>query len=115
MKHILLVDDDKISLKYLQIIMKKYKYTCDSAVNGKEAYELFLKNNYDCILMDIKMPIMNGVECSKLIRQYENNNNINPTKIIAVTAMAYDNELLKNNFDNYIVKPFKFENLMKLL
>jgi len=114
MKHILIVEDNPLNLIYVEIILKKNGYTFDSVDNGEDAYEYFKNNTYDTILMDIKLPIMDGITCTKLIRQYEKDiMMIKPVEIIAVTTVA--TELLSDIFDKVIIKPFLFGDLLEAL
>jgi len=115
MKHILIVEDNPLNLIYVEIILKKNGYTFDSVDNGEDAYEYFKNNTYDTILMDIKLPIMDGITCTKLIRQYEKDiMMIKPVEIIAVTAVATE-LLLSDIFDKVIIKPFLFGDLLEAL
>jgi CheY-like chemotaxis protein len=117
MKHVLIVEDDELNTKLVQIILKTYaNCTYDTAINGKEAYIYFKENKYDCILMDITLPIMNGIDATKLIRQYEKENDLSPTKIVAVTASTFIKEyLLTQGFNDFLLKPFKSEKLIEII
>ena len=59
------------------------------AENGQEAVEKFKEDDYDVVLMDIQMPVLDGYGATKAIREYERENNLSPTPIIAVTAHAF--------------------------
>ena len=74
-KRILIAEDQKVvSLLTKNIIIRNIKNTiCDIADNGKDALEMFKKNKYDFILMDIEMPIMNGYEATEEIRKIDKN------------------------------------------
>ena len=117
MKHILIVEDDELNTKFIQIILKKYaNCTYDTAINGKEAYMYFKENKYDYILMDITLPIMDGIDATKLIRQHEKENDLSPTKIVAVTASTFIKEyLLTQGFNDFLLKPFKYEKLIEII
>jgi CheY-like chemotaxis protein len=95
--------------------LKKVVKNIDIANNGKEALEKFDKNQYDLILMDIQMPIMDGMVATKKIREIENTIGTH-TPIIAVTANALlgDREAcIEAGMDDYISKPFKIDILIK--
>ena len=62
MRRILLVEDEPVLRETYQIILSTQPYICDVATDGKMALELCAKNDYDLILLDLMMPIMNGVE-----------------------------------------------------
>ena len=63
--NILIAEDEDINYDYLYTILKKLEINLTRAKNGKDAVELAQKNNYDLILMDLKMPIMDGFEAVK--------------------------------------------------
>jgi CheY-like chemotaxis protein len=117
-KHVLLVEDNLLNQKFAMAVLKIKGYTADLAENGKIGVELFGKNEYDAILMDIQMPIMNGVEATKNIREIEQQNKWPRIKIIAVTAYAMpgDEERFKEaGIDLYIAKPYKGDDLIALI
>lgn len=100
---ILIVEDNDTSFTFLKIFLKQFNYNIIRAFNGKEAIEKFENNNIILVLMDMKLPILNGYEATKIIR--EKNSNI---PIFAVTADATDN-LVKKAIDSgcnvHIPKP----------
>lgn len=103
-KKILIVEDNIINIKILSKILESWNLTFDVAYNGEEGYELFLKNAYDLILMDLTMPVMDGFESTVLIRKKDLH-----IPIIALSASNYVNEinLAKSlGFSDYVVKPF---------
>lgn len=110
MKKILIVDDNQISLDLALIVLKDFD--CDIAYNGKSAIELYHKNKYDIILMDLKMPIMDGVTVTKIIRKFELENNIKKTKIFALTA-SNKTFSLSEIFDDFIIKPYNLKELIR--
>ena len=86
MKKILIAEDNDSNFILMTYILKKY-YAYERAKNGKEAVDLVEKNTYDMVLMDIKMPIMDGLEATKAIKE------IRPEiPIIALTANAFDSD-----------------------
>ncbi len=86
MKKILIAEDNDSNFILMTYILKKY-YAYERAKNGKEAVDLVEKNTYDMVLMDIKMPIMDGLEATKAIKK------IRPEiPIIALTANAFDSD-----------------------
>ena len=111
-KKIIIVDDDAISRDIMEQQLRKY-YELDFAVNGNEALELFKKNNYSLIVMDINLGSgKNGIEVMKEIRETEKGSS---TPVIAITAYANfgDKEsFLGAGFDNYISKPWTAETLL---
>jgi len=117
-KHVLLVEDNLLNQKFALAVLKIKGYTADLAENGKIGVELYEKNEYDAVLMDIQMPIMNGIEATQKIREMEQENNWPRIKIIAVTAYAMpgDEERFKDaGIDLYIAKPYKGDDLIALI
>lgn len=114
---VLLVEDNEINRLYAFNILKKWECEVDGAENGHIALERLKANHYDLILMDIQMPVMDGYEATRNIRE-----GFNPPKkqipIIALTANAIkgDNEkCLEVGMNDYLYKPFQPEDLLKLL
>ncbi len=103
---ILITEDDETTEKLISIQIKKYSKEVLIARNGKEAVKICRNNpDIDLILMDIKMPEMNGYEATKLIRGFNK-------KVIIVAQSAYafmgDKEKsIETGFNDYISKPFK--------
>jgi len=113
---ILIVEDEKVNLLVLTLMLKEKGHFVESAANGSEALLLHAKNQYDVILMDIQMPIMDGIEATAKIRKREGKNRHTP--IIALTAYALvgDREqFLSYGFDEYLPKPIKMGELFQLL
>jgi signal transduction histidine kinase/CheY-like chemotaxis protein len=107
----LVVDDDEINRLYLQTILKRQGAIIDEAENGLIAVELAGKNSYDMILMDISMPVMNGLDATGNIRQ---NNMTIP--ILAVTANAFKEDfsrILEAGLDDIILKPVNENQLLE--
>ena len=117
--NILLVEDNLINQKVAIFSLKKLGHKVDLAENGKIAFEKFKKNKYDLILMDVLMPVMDGVEATHKIREFEKATHAHKRiQIIAMTAVALKGErekLIAEGMDDFISKPFKPEELMKML
>lgn len=116
---ILLVEDNDLNQKFATIVLNKLGHQVDLADNGKIAVEMFLEHEYDLILMDIQMPLMNGIEATRKIREYENQ--LQPEKpvvIFAVTAYAMDYDrqnCFEAGVDDFIAKPFKAQGLADMI
>ncbi len=111
---VLLVEDNLINQKIVLLSLKKSVKNVEVANNGKEALDKFGSTKYDIILMDIQMPIMNGIVTTKKIRSIEKSTNTH-TPIIAITANALlgdKEECLAAGMDDYISKPFQIETLI---
>lgn len=105
---ILIVDDNAVNLKMICKIVEKAGFDFDKATNGKEAVENWKKGRYDLILMDLQMPIMDGFEATKIIRNQEKDDNLDVVPIFAVTANITQNDrsLAKEaGVDQFIEKP----------
>ncbi|MEM7335448.1 MAG: response regulator [Chloroflexota bacterium] len=113
---ILLVEDNLINQKVARKMFERFGYDPDAVANGAEALESITRQPYDLIFMDIQMPIMDGVQATRKIRD-----EIAPgkqPKIIAMTANALvgDREkYLKAGMDDYISKPVKIEKIQEVL
>ena len=113
--NILLVEDNLINQKIVILSIQKMVKKIDVANNGQEALDKFATSKYDIILMDIQMPVMDGIQATKKIRETEVEKQIIPTPIIAITAnaLAGDREhCLASGMDEYISKPFQVEVLV---
>lgn len=113
--NVLLVEDNLINQKIVVLSLKKLVKSIDIANNGKEALDKFGTSRFDIILMDIQMPIMNGIVATKKIREIESSSNSH-TPIIAITANALlgdKEECLAAGMDDYISKPFQIEVLIQ--
>ncbi|MBI5542222.1 MAG: PAS domain S-box protein [Bacteroidia bacterium] len=113
-KSILIVDDDDINMQYLKELVSILNIKVYEATNGLEAVEQFKNNrNISLVLMDLKMPIMNGIDATKLIKSLNSS-----TKVVAQTAyaMASEKEMaLKEGCDDYISKPLNKAVLIDLI
>lgn len=112
-KQILIAEDELFNFKLLEVVFKQLKVKLFWAKNGKEAIEAVNQNpNFDLILMDIKMPIMNGLEATKVIKsEYPS------IPIIAQSAFAFTDEreqCLRAGCDDYLSKPIKKQELLEL-
>ena len=115
---VLVVEDNPTNLKVAQLILKPFVTAFDSAENGLIAFEKFKANKYDVIFMDIQMPVMNGYEATKSIRDYEAENNLTPMKIVAMTANAMKEDVeqcLSSGMDEYLSKPFRRDDMFKII
>jgi CheY-like chemotaxis protein/two-component sensor histidine kinase len=117
---ILLAEDNIINQKVATVTLNKLGFkNVDVANNGTEAVQMHLKNHYDLILMDIQMPVMNGLEATGKIRENERDNNkLKRVKIIALTANALESDVkmyLQHDMDDVLTKPFKPADLKRII
>jgi two-component system sensor histidine kinase/response regulator len=117
---ILLVEDNELNSEIAVEILNEYGFLVDTAKNGAEAVEK-VKNstpgNYDLVLMDVQMPVMNGYEATKEIRALDNPVLAGIT-ILAMTANAFDEDrkkALKCGMDGFLSKPIVIEELISTL
>jgi PAS domain S-box-containing protein len=111
---LLLAEDDAVSMLSFTRMLQKAGYLVDVAEDGAKALALVAKEHYDCILMDVQMPVMDGVAATKAIRADEQLGKKPRVPIIAMTAyaMAGDRErLLDAGMDDYVGKPVDMEEL----
>ena len=117
---ILLVEDNELNREIAVEILNEYGFLVDTAENGAEAVEK-VKNskpgNYDLVLMDVQMPIMNGYEATRQIRALDDPALAGIT-ILAMTANAFDEdrkEALECGMDGFLSKPIDIEELISIL
>lgn len=113
---ILLAEDDLISRRLIKILIDKIGYNIKTVENGQQVIEEMKNNAYDLILMDIQMPILDGLEATKKIRDMENVQQSKRIPVIAVTAHAMlgDKEkCLNSGMDDYMTKPIEEVELIK--
>lgn len=109
MSKLLIVDDEEKIVEVLKEYAVFNGYEVDTASNGKEAIEKALKTNYDCMLIDIMMPEMNGYDAVKEIKKDKNL----PTIMVSARSEEYDKLLgFDLGIDDYIVKPFSPKEVM---
>ena len=116
--HVLVAEDNPINQKLIKIVLENFGLKVSMASNGEEAYELRKKENYDMIFMDIQMPVMSGVESTKMILKYEEEKSLEHTPIIALTANALpgDREKYMNEgMDDYTTKPLQVDKIKVLI
>ncbi|HSD58149.1 MAG TPA: response regulator, partial [Methanotrichaceae archaeon] len=112
---ILLAEDNLSNQKVTLEMLKKLGYRADAVVNGQEVLEALERQPYDIIFMDVKMPLMNGIEAARKIRERWPENG---PQIIAVTAYALHGDkekCLAAGMDGYIPKPVLKEDLARVL
>jgi signal transduction histidine kinase/CheY-like chemotaxis protein len=117
-KLILLVEDTLVNQKVALKLLEKAGYKAILAENGKLAVDLVFGQKFDLILMDIQMPVMNGLEATRQIRQYEVEQSIVQTPIIAMTANAMNtdrDECLASGMNDFIAKPFRADDMLNTI
>jgi len=109
---ILLADDDKIILELFSELLSSYNYQVTTANNGKKALEKFKKDEFDIVIVDKMMPLMDGIECIKNIRIINSN-----IPIILTTGFqeSIDNKYFDLNVTKTVKKPWNFEDMLKII
>ncbi|MDA7816592.1 ATP-binding protein [Sulfurimonas sp.] len=105
---ILLVEDNSTNQLFVSMLLEDVDIEVEIVSNGKVAVDVYKQNKYDLILMDENMPIMNGIEATRLILEYEKENSLTHTPIVALTANALKGDrekFLDAGMDEYISKP----------
>jgi len=123
---VLLVDDNAINLKLLVVFAKRQNLRYSEATNGLEALETFKSQAqstspatrpFDFVLMDLSMPVMDGLTSTRQIRQYEAKNRLPKSHIVALTGLASAQDQRDANeagVDMYLVKPVKFADIKRI-
>ena len=110
---ILAADDNPVNRMLLEELLKPYDIELSLATNGKEALALCKETNFDLILMDIKMPVMDGITA---LEQLKTQNYTAPVVALTANAMEGDkNKFLNQGFDNYLAKPIILSKLLNIL
>ncbi len=108
---VLVAEDNKINMMVLITFLKKWQVSFSEASNGLQALNMYQNNDYDVVLMDLEMPVMDGYTTISEIRKKDIS-----TPIIAFTAALYDgmiSDLKNKGFDDYIHKPFNPQDLFE--
>lgn len=116
--NILIAEDNEINQKLIKHTLGSFGLNLTVVENGLLALEERKNNNFDLIFMDIAMPVMDGVEATKQIKQYESENNLPHIPIVAVTANALQGDrerFLSQGLDEYCTKPIKKDVLAGML
>lgn len=101
---VLVADDNKTNLTVATMLLKRKNILFETASNGQEAYEKFADGGFNLVLMDLRMPVMDGFECTALIREIDQE-----VPVIALTASAFQDEnerVMESGFTGFLTKPF---------
>ena len=115
---ILVAEDNFINQKLIKQILLRYGVSVELANNGLEAFEKRKNEQYDLIFMDIQMPVMDGVEATHEIVNYEIEEKLTHTPIVALTANALNGDrerFISEGLDEYIAKPIETNELLFIL
>ncbi len=112
-KVILVVEDDPKSLKLIRDLLKVSGYKTIEATDGKQGVELAKSKKPDLILMDVQMPVMDGLEATRILKADAVTRNI---PILALTSYAMkgdEDRILEAGCDGYLAKPFDIQELLQ--
>ncbi len=113
---ILLAEDVAVNRKFALLALEDLGYTADIAVNGQEAITQAMDKGYDVILMDVQMPVLDGLDATRSIRSNENHHHRHYIIAMTANAMQGDREMCLNaGMDDYVSKPVYLEELQTAL
>jgi two-component system cell cycle response regulator DivK len=114
-KVILIVEDEPINLKLVRDVLQVSGYTTIEATDGKQAVKLAKTRKPDLILMDIQMPVMDGLEATRILKADATTRNI-PVLVLTSHAMKEDIEkILQAGSHGYLTKPFDIRELLQMV
>ena len=112
---VLVAEDNPNNQKLIEILLSKIGVQTIIVSNGEEAVESYNKEKYDMILMDINMPIMDGITATKIIKDLEDTNYKIPIVALTANSIAGDKEkYLSQGMDDYLSKPIEFDKLVSI-
>lgn len=106
LRRALLVEDSKVNQKLLSSMLHSAGFEVVIADNGQEGVDKFKAESFDLVIMDIQMPVLDGLSATRLIREHEVETD-NRTPIVAVTAGMDRGSCMKADMDDYIEKPVR--------
>lgn len=115
---ILLAEDNEINQRLVLLTFKQLGMNCDVASNGQEAVDMHLRHSYDLILMDMHMPVTDGLEATRLIREFEQQQGVKPVYIVALTANTIadkQDSCLDAGMNDIFEKPLRGAKLSELV
>ncbi len=115
---ILIVDDVELIRDFLAAVLDLYDINPEFAANGKEAINVWEKEKFRAILMDLEMPVMGGLEAARIIRRREKEEHRNHTPIVAISGTDMENphgECSKAGMDGFIPKPVEIRELLDVV
>jgi CheY-like chemotaxis protein len=115
---ILLAEDNEINVLVIEAMLQKTPHTLSVASNGEIAVDMFKAGDYGLVLMDVQMPLKDGLQATRDIRHFEAHAGLEPTHIVALTAGAYrEDEALSQEAgcDAHIGKPVAQQRLLDII
>lgn len=115
---ILIAEDEKINRLYTKQYLEQQGFTVETVTNGQEVLDKLFYEDFSMVLMDVQMPIMNGMEATKAIRKGEAGAHNKRIPIVAITAYAMHGDreqFIEQGMNDYIAKPMIKEELYKVI
>lgn len=113
---ILVAEDDPANALYLERILSKFGHRVVMVGDGQGALDELGRAHFDVVLMDIHMPVMNGIEASRRIRSLQGANSLVPIIALTANALSGDRErFLAEGMDDYISKPADFPTIHRVI
>jgi CheY-like chemotaxis protein len=112
---VLIVEDNEVLRRLFVSQLRVLGLVGHEAINGRDAVEATGKNEYALILMDVSMPVMDGLEATRLIRKQEQENNKQRAPIVAVTGISERDTCLDAGMDDFMNKPFLLDHLRQVV
>ncbi|KAB8270377.1 hypothetical protein BDV30DRAFT_241508 [Aspergillus minisclerotigenes] len=116
--NILLVEDNQVNLKIIEMCVKSAGFKYQTAVNGQDALEKFKNDRYDAVVMDISMPVMDGLTATREMRHFERKKKLPPATIIILTAVlsaSMQHETMMSGANMFLTKPTPLKQLKETL
>ncbi len=113
---ILVVEDNPVNQMFVCTLLRKWGHTVDAAENGELAVEAWRAGDHDVVLMDVQMPVLDGLEATRMIRREEAAGGRSPVPVVALTAHAFEEDeqrCLAAGMNSYVSKPIRAE-LLKI-
>jgi CheY-like chemotaxis protein len=115
---VLVGEDNRTNQKLMTLLLGDYGIDVDMAGNGLDVFDRFRKGDYDLVLMDVNMPVADGMETTRMIREFEDDKGRDHTPIVALTARALKGEretIMSSGMDGYLTKPIEMDRLEAVL
>ena len=115
---ILLVEDAEDNIMLMKAFLRKSQHLVDVAHNGQEGVEMVQKGDYDLVLMDVQMPVMDGYRATEAIRLWETEKNRHPLPIIALTGHIFPEDIQKIldvGCNQHLTKPVSKAKLLEVI
>ncbi|PIE89813.1 MAG: hypothetical protein CR997_09050 [Acidobacteria bacterium] len=117
-KHILIVEDNPVNQRVAEVMLQRSGCTSDLAGNGREAIDILKEKDFDLVLMDLQMPVLDGLEATALIRKPSTGTRNPDIPIIAMTASGLESDrqaCFDVGMNGYIPKPVKLQKIKKFI